>query len=136
MPSLRLPPTPLRRLLSAVLALSVLLTTLGWEHRPCDESATRYDVASATSMHAGMHDEAQPAREGSHAPSRDCPDHDRHEGRGADGCALAAHCAVGAVASTPLVPVARRLLRAPTIELTMSRPLDASHQPDSPPPKA
>ena len=96
-------------------------------------------MASATDSHMGMavaHGGASSGADASwHAP-RGCPDHDRHGERSAAGCAVMAHCAVGVLATAVVVPASATLRLAPTVELTASRPLEASYQPDSPPPKA
>ena len=139
MSSLLAPPRLLRRLLSAVLALSVLLTTLGWGHSSCDGSDAQLRVASASDSHVGMamaHGAASSGTDASQHGPRGCPDHDRHGERGAAGCAVMAHCAVGVLASAVVVPASQMRRLAPTVELTASRPLEASYQPDSPPPKA
>lgn len=141
MPSMFALPRLPRRLMSAALVLSVLSAMLGWGHASCDGSDATHDASAttvATGAHAGMemaHHDAGSAGGATRDASRGCPDHDRHDERGA-ACALAAHCAVGAVASAVVVPASRVLHLAPTVELAASGPLDASYQPDSPPPKA
>ena len=138
MSSLLASPRPLRRLLSAVLALSVLLTTLGWGHSSCDGLDAKHGVGSATESHVGMamaDGEAAPGADASRHAPRGCPDHDRHGEQGAASCAVMAHCAAGVLASGVVVPAAPTLRLASTVELMASRPLEASYQPDSPPPK-
>jgi hypothetical protein len=85
---------------------------------------------------AGVHGEGGAAGDAGRHAQQGCPDHDRHDERGAADCALVAHCAVGVVASAVVVPASQELRLAPAVELTASRPLDASYQPDSPPPKS
>ena len=139
MSSLLASPRPLRRLLSAVLALSVLLTTLGSGHSACAASDAHHGAAAVADSHLGMamaQDEAPSGADASQHAPRSCPDHDRHGGRGAAGCAVMAHCAVGVLASAVVVPASQMRRLAPTVELTASRPLETSYQPDSPPPKA
>lgn len=139
MSSLPVPPRLLRRLLSAVLALSVLLTTLGLGYPSCDGSQAPHGAAPPSGAHAGTavaHEEALSGGDtAAHAP-QGCPDHDRHDEHGAAACALMAHCAPGVLASAADVPASHTLRIAPVVEATTSRPLDASYQPDSPPPKA
>lgn len=139
MSSLLVGPRLLRRLVAAALALCVVLTTLGAGHPSCDASAAHEGAPSPAAAHAGMgagHDGMPSADDAATRAPRGCPDHDRHDGRGAAACALVAHCAVGVVASALVVPASRVVRVAPTGEPTASRPLDASYQPDSPPPKA
>jgi hypothetical protein len=139
MPSLLALPHPLRRFVSAILALSVVLTMLAWGHPSCDGSGAPHAAASPSGTHmemGGVHGERGSGGDaGRHAP-QGCPDHDQHDERGAADCALVAHCAVGVVASAVVVPASEVLRLAPAVELTASRPLDASYQPDSPPPKS
>ena len=131
-------PRLLGRLVSAALALGVALTMLGAGHASCDGPAAWEGAPSLAGAHAGMgagHDGMPSGDDTATRAPRDCPDHDRHDGRDAAACALVAHCAVGVVASALAVPASSVVRVAPTVELTTSRPLDASCQPDSPPPK-
>src|SRR5688500_17918904 len=110
MTSLIAPTRPLRRLLSAVLTIGVLLATLGWGHPACDRSAERQDAGSPLVVHVGMdvaHDAEPVGSETTrHAPER-CPEHDRHEEPGTGGCAPVAHCVVAVVATASIVPAAQ-----------------------------
>jgi hypothetical protein len=133
------PSRALGRLISALLLLSVLLTTLGWAHPSCDGSADRQGSATPRTEHAGMmaagHDAGLPDDGAAPHASDGCPQHDRQGRTGSAACALMAHCVTAAVATAPIVPAPQvRLLTSPST-LTDSRPLETSYPPESPPPK-
>ena len=128
----------LRRLLSACLTMSVLLTTLGWAHPPCGAAAGHVGAVSSVTEH-----EAAPGTPASHEPCdgapRDAgagrPGQDGRHAPPASGCMLVAHCAAALVTAVSAAPAPRAPVAArPAVE-SAARPLGPSYQPDSPPPK-
>jgi len=140
MPSARLA-SPAQRLLAAVLALCVLLTTLGWAPRACDPrsvatgagtaAAHAVGAASAAAPDDGCHGAALAAESDGRTSGQD-----RHERPMTAACALGVHCAVAALdapgaGAAPLASPA-----APPVALAAVRVPGPTFQPDSPPPKA
>ena len=133
------PPRSLRRCLAALLALSVLLTTLGWAS-PCPPPgggvgngvalAAHDDGAGAPAPHDGCDDAAPDAASRPTTP-------DGHEGPASEACALVAHCTAAVTADGSVIAIAAQVevavrpARAPDARL-----LGPSYQPESPPPKA
>jgi len=140
MPSARLT-SPVQRLLAAVLALCVLLTTLGWAPRACDPrsvatgagAATTHDAggASAATPDDGCHD-AAPAAETDGGTSGQ----DRHERPMTAACALGAHCAAAALDAPRVAAASGAIPATPPAALAAVRVPGPTFQPDSPPPKA
>lgn len=94
-------------------------------------------MAPVAAHHAGMTSHGDGERTGQlaqHAPGG-CPEHDQHEGTGAAQCALVAHCSPALLTVASVAPVPRVRVLAPPIALSDSRPLDATYQPEAPPPK-
>lgn len=153
MPGFVLPPHPLRRLLAAVFALSVLLTTLGWVHPVCDaRGGGDGSAASVVGHHATPGAPIQPDQHetcggAAHRASGDRQDAERpsHEGHGegqgrdvagSDACALVAHCAAAVIATASDGPASRTLPVARPASSSDARHRGPSYQPASPPPKA
>ena len=140
--------SPLRRLLAALLALGVLLATLGGAHAPCDAPAAPHAVHSHGAARGGVGhgDVADVGGAGGDLDHRthggpvdrapaDGPAHDRHDAPAAGVWALVAHCAalVVAVAATPS-PTEVEVAASRTAPRD-TRALEPSLEPDSPPPK-
>lgn len=127
-----------RRIAAVLLILSVLTSTLGWAHPPCDmtqdaTAATAHDghgVEMATMGHGAMENPASTETPVSH----DCRQHEDHPEKAPD-CGMVAHCLQGftvpaivhalATADLPDLP-------APSAELAPPGPAPA---PESPPPR-
>ena len=126
----------LRRILGAVLALSVLLSTAGWAHGSCaarqggggaDGQHVSHAAMNAAQLPAGPDD--LPGRAG------ECPDHERHDAPSAGACGVAAHCVAAIVGVASSVASAQARVVERLTPLLALRPLQPSYQPESPPPK-
>lgn len=127
-PRARLP----RRFAAVLLILSVLTSTLGWAHPPCDMT----QGAATAGAHDGHgSDMAGMGHDATERPaSHDCSQHADHPEQAPD-CGMVAHCLQGfmvpetvralATADLPDLP-------APSAELA---PLGPTPAPESPPPR-
>lgn len=137
------PPTAplraLRRLVAALLTLSIVLTTLGWAHPACESVADVRDAAAMVGMgHDGMPGmPAVDATDGGDAghPADHCSGHGRHSESEDASCAMVAHCSAATVSAA--VAIRTPELSAPTQPAlpSSSRPLERADQPDYPPPR-
>lgn len=148
-----------RRLGALLLALSVLLSSIGWTHVACGAMSSQLSGAIATGSHPGVHSGAahvldadrtsgaravEMALEGAmkdtgrtegHCASHGCPSQSQSSSEDS-GCAMAAHCttAISPSAVAVIMPVAS----TPTEPDSPSpgRLLERAYQPDAPPPRA
>jgi len=127
---------PARRLLAALVTLSVLLSTLGWAHPACALPAT-HDGPAAAASRGGT----APAEEAA-ACHPEAPDSateqtgcDPHGSAGAPPCTLTTQCTTvvvvtaAAFLTVPARPALRPAARGEAL------PLRPAQQPDSPPPR-
>jgi hypothetical protein len=114
-----------------LLILSVLASTLGWAHPPCDMTKAAAEVAHeghGGNMAAMSHGATE--RPASH----DCSQHEAHSGQAPD-CGMVAHCLQGFMVPETVRALATGDLPdlpAPSAELA---PLGPAPAPESPPPR-
>ena len=139
MPSFIASTRPARRIVAALLALSVILTSLGWSHPACEQMGDASDGIAMVAGHADMASThaATPGAGGDAGHHADhCSGHGRHSAPDEGGCAMVAHCSAATVATAAAVSVPERLALAQPALPAATRQLDRANQPEAPPPRA